>query len=180
MDNEVKYLLEEEERVNNLPCFNGRSPSCAVIGHPLEFLGQRPISSRWNVMQKGNRIPLDVREKYNITDAEELVFWLMIGECSFNFRDDKGVECRRQMIDIWERFLSKVPHCESSVVQRYLKSHDKMDFKIGDTWECPFSLTGTTNTINDWPLRDDESIYEIHLLKNGKTKAKCHVKTDTT
>ena len=173
MDSEVSYLLTEEDQVSKL--LNNSANSIfddSLKEHPLEFLTRSPFSSWWNHMQEGNRIPLAARIKYNITDAEELVFWLMAGDFSYYFRDDKGMGSRKVMIDIWERFLSKAPYCKSSVVRRYLKSHDRKDFEIGEMWECPFSLTCTTNTESDWPLNNNESLYEIQLSNKGNTKAK--------
>lgn len=160
MDKEISYFLNEEDRLCNISDAN------------VDFLRDKPFANWWKIMQDGKGLTQETRKKFNITDAEELVFWLMIGKESLYFREDKGNECRRKMIDIWERFLSKTPNCESIVVQRYLKFHDRMNFKIGEIWECPFSLTCTTNTESYWPLNDNESLYEIHLLNNGNTKAK--------
>lgn len=167
MDEDVLFLLSEEERMCNTP------QSEHLIGEtfvkdPLDFLRMRPFSSRWKIMIEGHRLLSNVRNRYHITDGEELIFCLMIETYSWYFRSAEGTECRQRMIEIWERLLAKLPQSTEPIVRRYLKT-DKVDFAIGDTWCCPFSLTTTEN---NWTPKDEESIYEIHLKGNGQTTAK--------
>lgn len=164
----LEYLLKiEEEYCNTHPqscfCFETKEKY-----DPMDFVHAKPFSSHLKDITEGKGLPEETIQKYRITLLEQIIFRMMICRYSGYFRDG-DCEVKRIMIATWEKLLKKMPQCTDTAVRRYLKSHDRIDFKKGDLWKCPFSLTCTTN---EWPLNDNECLYEIHLLDNENTKAK--------
>ena len=167
----LNYLLKQEEEY----CQN-HPQSCFYFDEkekhdPMDFVHTKPFSSHLKDIKEGKGLSEGTIQKYRITFLEQLIFRMMICKYSGYFRDG-DCKVKRIMIATWEKLLKKMPQCTDTTVRRYLKSHDRIDFKKGEIWECPFSLTCTTNTIREWPLKEEENLYEIQLLANGKTKAK--------
>lgn len=172
MEETIAYFIEQEKQYlkehPNDPIFEDE-----MVYDPLDFLRRQPFSYYYEALQRHHLISTSEKARMGITDTEELMLFLMIGEYSGYFRADNGVEClpqvRQEMIRQWDSFLSKIPICEVTKVYRYCRSQDKIDFSIGDQWLCQFSITARTE---EWPLHKDENVYEIYLLPADSTRAK--------
>ena len=163
----LDYLLkQEEEYCQNHP--QTFAFFAEQVYDPKDFLIEKPFNTHIQAIKEGKGLSKETIQKYRITFLEQIIFRMMICRYSGYFRDG-DCKVKRIMIATWEKLLNKMPQCTDTAVRRYLKSHDRIDFKKGDLWKCPFSLTCTTN---EWPLNDNECLYEIHLLDNEKTKAK--------
>lgn len=172
MEEPIAYFFEQENQYlqshPDEPVFEDE-----MEDDPLDFLRKQPFSSYYMTLQKHPLVDASVKAEKGITETEELMLFLMIGEYSWYFRADRGIEClpqiRQEMIRHWDSFLGKIPVCKADKVYRHCHSHDIIDFSVGEEWLCQFSLTTREE---EWPLNEDENMYEVHLLPQKLTRAK--------
>lgn len=172
MEEPIAYFFEQENQYlqshPDEPIFEDE-----MEYDPLDFLRKQPFSSYYMDLQKHHLVDASTKAEFGITETEELMLFLMIGEYSCFFRADRGLDClpnvRLEMIRHWDLFLHKIPACNKEKVYRHCHSHDRIDFSVGEEWLCPFSLTTREE---EWPLHEDENVYEIHLLPENITQAK--------
>ncbi len=111
-------------------------------------------------------------KKYNLTEVEVLIMNCFYGNLSQYFRDDtyeqfgEVPEISQKMQKVLENFIRKAPKHKGGELYRFLNSHDRSDFNIGDVFEPSFSLT-TTN--EDW--EQDKNTYVITPLPEESTSA---------
>lgn len=168
MEKDVIFLLEEEKRACEETSRDTFTFDDEYVEDPHSFLHDHPISIELDRISSGDGLSKEIRSRYGITDAEEIVFWLIIGKYSYIIKNTQSSPCRQKIINLWEQLLQKIPVHRGPVLHRVL-TDERFDFSQGDMWLCRYSLTCTTN---DWPLNRDENTYEIHLLPNGLTKAR--------
>lgn len=172
----IEYFLEEEHqyiemRKDNqdlcfLPDF-GIVPS--NIDDPLSFLEQ-------NLFHKVYPTIHDLREKLNtsglkFTDAELLMLLSFEGFMSQYFRNDYWGKHEppiivQEMQSCLYSLIAKSPTFTGTILYRFCVSEDKIDFKIGQDYTCPHSLT---TTCDNWDK--DTNRYIITPLPKSQTKA---------
>jgi len=114
----------------------------------------------------------DAVKQYNLSDVEVLIMLCFYGNLSKYFRDDAYIvfgevpKVAIEMQKVLESFIKKAPKHKDGKLYRFLKSHDIVDFKVGDVFESSCYLT-TTN--EDW--EQDKDVYEITPLPEESTSA---------
>lgn len=173
---DIKYFLETEKKFQEEHSDGPElyyDPECGGMtykSYPGDFLeegwmnkfAQEPHSEKVRSAMK----------KYNLTEVEVLIMNCFYGNLSQYFRDDtyeqfgEVPEISQKMQKVLENFIRKAPKHKGGVLYRFLNSHDRSDFNIGDVFEPSFSLT-TTN--EDW--EQDKNSYVITPLPEESTSA---------
>lgn len=163
---DIDYFIDYERKYNETP-----SPEMEYIEgigfefpyEPLHFLRQKPFAS----------LSTFVASKHGengMSDVEWLMFNCFLGPFSGYFRSDmyhdEIPEIVIEMQQVLDSIIKKAPICEKQTLYRFLKEHDKIDFKIGEIFEPSHSLTTTTE---DWGK--DANMYVITARSIDKTKA---------
>lgn len=150
----LEYFLNKEKKYNE--------EYIAGLTQRDSFLEQKPFTRFFS--SKDYKYNNQYDELLN--EVEKLLIVLFLGKYSYNFRYGIDHELLYKMQDILDGILKKTPKCEYTTLYRFLRSHDKRDFKIGDIYNPNFSLTTSLEILNE-----DEDLYIITPLPKEKTKA---------
>ena len=168
LDEEEKFCKEHPDYEKDFFDTSINEMSKQGINDRLNYLTKRVFSKTHETITE----PLENEKKLGLSEAQRVILRLLYCMHSRIFRDDyynEGVtEFVANLFETLDDLVNKAPQNCDPVLYRFCNTYDKSDMKVGDIITIPYNLTSTNH---DWKQKEDNNVYIIKPLGDGKTKA---------
>lgn len=163
---DLSYFLNSEKIYNETPIpemIYIEGIGYEFLEEPLHFLRRKPFERLIGMATKKDG-------KNGLSAVEWLILFTFLGHFSNYFRNDNYhgeiPEVVVEMQNVLDSVIKKAPKFIGNRLFRFLKPHDRINFRINEIYQPSHSITTTTE---NWELGSD--MYIITPLGYDKTKA---------